>query len=163
MLYSYKNRIRRICLYIMFLLVLSSCSSEIKNFNLLDFTTLNVTTFFDTEFINLEQVDNPINNNRIFEEDSFTISFWIFPESNYNWSTLLSTGDINNFLILSTKGNPDGADSGLNLSIRNNGGEIIRILSNKKNTVDLRKFNHIAITKNKYSISLYQWRISCRK
>ncbi len=75
--------------------------------------------------------------------------------SNHNWSTLLSLGDENNFLILTTKGNPDGNDSGLNLAIRKNGGDIIRVLSNKSNTVDLHKFNHIAFSKNESSILLY--------
>lgn len=149
------RKISKIGIFIILIQMLSSCTSPNNDRELFDLDSFKTTIFFDTEFIHINSIKEPISDSSVFKDDSFTISFWIYPVSNHNWSTLLSLGDENNFLILTTKGNPDGNDSGLNLAIRKNGGDIIRVLSNKSNTVDLHKFNHIAFSKNESSILLY--------
>ena len=149
------KRVSKIGIFIVLIHFFSSCSVPVVTFDLFDFSTMETTVFFETEFVNFDSISHPINDGRVFNDDSFTFSFWVYPESNHNWSTLFSIGDENNFLILTTKGNPDGNDSGVNLSIRKSGGEILRVLSDKSNTVNLHRFNNIVITKNENNISLH--------
>jgi hypothetical protein len=157
---SIKNRVSvsnalKISIFLLLSLVLFSCTASQDTFELLTIDEENTTIFFKEKFINIDTIDKPIVNTNIFSSNSFSISFWLYPESNHNWSTLISIGDENNFLILSSKGNPDGIEAGLNIAIRKNGGETYRILSDKINTVNLYHFNHIVLTKNNNNILLF--------
>lgn len=93
-------------------------------------------------------------NSSFFGEDKFGLSFWVFPEDNLNWTTLFSIGNENSFLQLSTKGNPNGDEIGLNITSKIKGVEN-RIFGSKDKTILVDQFNHIYIQFNKEKVSLY--------
>ncbi|MEA5027107.1 MAG: LamG-like jellyroll fold domain-containing protein [Erysipelotrichaceae bacterium] len=87
--------------------------------------------------------------------DQLTIALWVKPEANFNWTTLFSLGlDETHFMQLSTRGNPDNQQSGLNLAI-NNGQTTQRLLSNQAATLVLNEYNYIVLTMDKKNYNLY--------
>ena len=141
---------------ILLFISLNACSAvQNQSYELFQFNPLNTELKFDNQFVSINEMSTLQTETNIFKEKAFTLDFWYYPESNFNWSTLISIGDLNNFFILSTRGNPDGKDTGLNIAIKKEGYEIVRALSNHYDTVKLNQYNHIALTYQNHEISLY--------
>lgn len=90
----------------------------------------------------------------IFSQNDFGLSFWVKPNSNEIWTTLFSIGNKNDFIQLSTRGNPEGQEVGINLSIMKDG-QIDRISAIATQTLLIYQFNFIYISKSDNLITLY--------
>lgn len=85
----------------------------------------------------------------------FTISMWVKPTANFEWTTLFSIGKNNKQVMqVATSGNPDGKTSGLNYSIQK-GTAANRICSEKESTLETGVYNQVVVVGNGNLVSLY--------
>ena len=101
------------------------------------------------------QTEHRIQSRILRSSKSFTISFWFKPEANFEWTTLLSMGrDDRHVMQLATSGNPTGERCGLNYSIQS-GNKAYRVISEKEATVETGIYNHIVLTQEGNTVTLY--------
>ena len=101
------------------------------------------------------QTEHRIQSQILRSSKSFTISFWFKPEANFEWTTLLSMGrDDRHVMQLATSGNPTGERCGLNYSIQS-GNKAYRVISEKEATVETGIYNHIVLTQEGNTVTLY--------
>ena len=101
------------------------------------------------------QTEHRIQSQILRSSKSFTISFWFKPEANFEWTTLLSMGrDDRHVMQLATSGNPTGERCGLNYSIQS-GNKAYRVISEKESTVETGIYNHIVLTQEGNTVTLY--------
>ena len=101
------------------------------------------------------QTEHRVQSQILRSSKSFTISFWFKPEANFEWTTLLSMGrDDRHVMQLATSGNPTGERCGLNYSIQS-GNKAYRVISEKEATVETGIYNHIVLTQEGNTVTLY--------
>ncbi|MDD3924952.1 MAG: LamG domain-containing protein, partial [Erysipelotrichaceae bacterium] len=94
-------------------------------------------------------------SNILYESRDISISLWLKPQANFNWTTILSAGfDQNNFYQLATSGNPDGVNTGLVFSICKDG-NIERIMSQSNKKLEVGVYNFVVLTIKDKQTSIY--------